>query len=767
MRTLASLILWIISSSFAISAEITVRSGAHENFSRLVLDVATGTQWSVEQDSLGARVRIVDHENGFETSSIFEKIDRTFIDAVSASSDTIEIVFNCQCRAEVFWAGNRMVVIDVGRQNLKPENSIEEASFPSSLFTGSTPLRFAPRAPKKEPSENTTVQVSQIVASDSRTISVEMPTVIEPRIDRQESNPAKLQRAQEKLAERIGEAATTGVLNPSRKPWLIYEQERRAQIDTRIFDSSRSQSEATESMRSASVNLRITSSHDVPTETSRQNQASTTFGFGCVDPSKVRIQDWASEADFAQQLAVLRKNLYSEFDKLNTKVALDLARLYLHFGFGPEARQVLRMNAELWSENPALIDIADILELGDRKVDGYLANYLDCDSEAALWAILSSSSLHPSDSVNNLAAIRTLSSLPIHLRRHLAPILSRKLLDYGDEDGAASALRGLERTSEPLTSPAELAKAEIELVQGKVETAQSRLEDVVASNDQQSAEALVRYVDTQFEAGVAISNDVATLVEAYAIEFRDDPLGDELRRTHVLALAKSNQFDEAFSALDRIRSTKMKNTADTLRSTVLEALSLDADDSTFVRHAFANMPNRASELSLSSVLMLADRLADLGFFSEAEQVMFSQRDVPQTVRNKLLRAKISLGLSRPQEALAVLRGLDGKEAARLRAAASSQAGDHTNAYEVFSQLEDETHSLQAAWLSDEWKTLLSRDAPTFGPTLEIASSQLNTSTDLEGMLGRLERALNESEESRDVIKQLLDANMDDVATREN
>ncbi|WP_147111850.1 M48 family metallopeptidase [Tateyamaria sp. syn59] len=766
-RALGLCSLWFASCVAAVAAEVPVRSGAHERFSRIVLDVAQGTEWSFKQNEAGAVVSLTDHTEGFDISRIFERIDRRHIEGVTASESALSLVFNCDCAAEVYTAGDRMIVVDIAKTTT-PVTDDEEPGDSSPLnFTGSTQLQF----PSFREQANVLVDTPEVTKSAEQRNSVFTPTPVTPplatRPDQAQGDPTSLRQAREKLAERIGQAATTGVLNPSRELPTRFDRQVRPQIDVRIFDSSAPDNNSLVRQPPAGGNLRVTSSTDVPSQVGRQLQASTTSGVRCIEPSVVQIQEWGADTNFAKRTSALRRNLYSEFDRLNANVAIDLVQLYLHYGFGAEAIQILKMDADLQSSNPALMDIALIMEYGGARTDGYLSNFMDCDSDVALWAILSKKDLNASERVDAKAAIRTLSSLPPHLREHIAPALSKKLLAYGDEAGAAAALRGLERTAQPLPPAAELAKADIELSMGDVVSAQNRLQTVVASNDEQSAEALVRYVDTHFDTGVDIDEDIATLVEAYAIEFRNDPLGDELRSTHVLALAKSGQFDAAFSALDRIRSSKMKDTTDQLRSSVLEVLSRDADDATFVRHTFTSISDLSMNISQSAALLVVARLVELGFFIEAEQLLFVQSDLPQTRQNRTMRAEVSLGLSRPLEALSFLRGLDGEQAARLRAEAHMLIGDHDLAHEILTDLGAETDSVQAAWLSDDWQKLLEPDVPVLGPTLQIAASQMDTSADLDGMLGRIENALEDSADAREVIEQLITANTDSVLPSEN
>ena len=105
----------------------------------------------------------------------------------------------------------------------------------------------------------------------------------------------------------------------------------------------------------------------------------------------------------------------------------------------------------------------------------------------------------------------------------------------GDEVGAAAALRSIERTADVPNPDAALARAELDLNEGKAEQARENLADIVASNEEQSAEAIIKFVESHLADGTAIDPEVATLIESYAVEMRDDPIGAELRRTHVLA----------------------------------------------------------------------------------------------------------------------------------------------------------------------------------------------------------------------------------------
>ncbi|WP_299592111.1 hypothetical protein [uncultured Tateyamaria sp.] len=731
-------------------AEIPVRSGAHENFVRIVLDIPKSKKWTLDQNTSGTTVTMENHGDGFDTSRVFNRIDRTYVSAITANSTSLSVKYGCKCNANIFQSGT-MLVIDISEltnDSIENQPRIERSALQS---LGSTRLQFTYKKPKEEP------LASDLHSILDTTVS-EQPSSLLAGEASQHTEVYSLQKAQEKLANRIGFAATIGVLRPSSLHTTIPLQPQRTQIDTSIFDSSLPSTEEAEQTEPLSGNLRITTSGDVPGITSENKNASTILGIRCIDPKDVRLQDWGTATDFAASIAMLRRELFSEFDKMNSTNAIELARIYLYFGFGAEAKQVLLMMDDLTPANKALIDIADVMEFGYALTENYLENFVDCDSDVALWAILSAQHLEPSASINSDAAIRTLSGLPIHLRSFLAPALSKKLLAYGDKGAAAAALRGLERTAEPLIGAAELARADIDLAQGEVTAAQSRLGEIVASNDQQSAEALIRYVDTHLDAGLEIKEDVATLVKAYAVEMRGDPLGKELRRTHVLALAKSDQFDKAFAALKYIQPSDGISETDALHSALISLLAEDADDTTFLEHAFIVMIEKPDSISAEATEALAQRLTDLGFFGEAEELMSTRLDIPNTQKNRILRARIALGMSQPHEAIAYLANTTGNFTNNLRAQASAEAGDHNIAHDLFLELDDDYGRRQSAWLSRNWQSLLDPSEPVLGPVALVASTTLESSPDPIDMLQRTNGALEESKKAREVIKKLLAAN---------
>lgn len=737
------------------AAPIVVRSGAHDGFSRLVLNVQPSSDWSIETDENSASITIRGHTGGFDTGGVFDRIDQTHIAQLNSSAETLDVRFSCICEVSAFEQGNTMIVLDISSLSGEPSPPKASTGQFQNEFKASQPFRFGNRI-----SSASVTQSDPMPITWNKSLATQ-PAVIntQPFAEASEDSDAianSLAEVQQRISQQVGTAATRGLLTPKPSPIDLPLVQNRPQIDTQIFDSSKVE----RSLESAGVspkggNLKITSSSDVPNRV-ESSSVSTTLGIRCIAPSITAIEDWASTDQlFSVQIAERRNELFSEFDRLDQEAAVRLARTYLYFGFGLEVREVLALDTELARGNPALLEMAEIMEFGFSKHPEYLHHFMECDTNVALWAILSKRSIEPAESINTSAALRAVTGLPMHLRAFIAPELSRRLLSYGAPDAAAAALRSLERTAVPLSSDAILAKADLEMERGNVSEAQNHLAHVVASNSEQSAEALIKFVESHLEADAQIEQNVATLVEAYALELRDDPLGAELRRTHVLALGKSGQFNAAFDALERVRERGGNTSDDSVASALFDLLARNGSNIDFLDHVFQQIPVSLDVVELSALLRIADRLVDLGFASEAELVLAARTDIPNNDKARMIKAKIALSLERPFEAEAMLFGLGTTEADVLRAEAKAKSGSFDEAHSLFSELGEENGSRQTAWLSNDWVSLVGDDTPVLGPVARIAQTEISDDTTTDGMLLRTSEAITESAEARSVIEELL------------
>lgn len=125
-RFLLILIL-ICSAGLALAETITLRSGEHDGFARLVAFLPEKPKWKVGQDGRRVEVEIIGGKNHeFDTSSVFDRIPRTRIAEVTQTgSNRLTIDLACDCTVSSFFQSPRMLVIDVTDAEI-PESAVAE-----------------------------------------------------------------------------------------------------------------------------------------------------------------------------------------------------------------------------------------------------------------------------------------------------------------------------------------------------------------------------------------------------------------------------------------------------------------------------------------------------------------------------------------------------------------------------------------------------------------------------------------------------------------
>ena len=759
--------IWVFSflmlATTTFAQDIPVRSGAHDGFARLVVRTPNGTEWSLQPRNGGAALRMSGYDGSFDLSGVFDLIDRTFIQSVENTDGGFDIEFACDCTAQAFEVDGGFVVIDVAKTPAEAmAANLPSIDWPAPKTRLQLPgsaeiISFEEIPPLQEsiervpPSPSAPVQPREVtpLSQAREALADALP---EPSDESVSVLPTQLAEAQRNLARRVAIAATRGILDPTSDTVSLPTSSPSPQIDVSIFNSSVAPQNTS---RVAAANLRVTSSSDLPGQALIRDLESTSMGLQCPDENLVDVGAWGTELPPMQYISDLRAQLFSETDRLQREIAVDLARLYLHFSFGAEASQVLKIDADLAAEHPELIEIAEIMEFGNVNGDAFLSRFTDCSSAVSMWAVLAHDDLGPSATIDVNAALLAVTGLPMHLRRFIAPMLSRKFLQYGDEAAAATALRSLERAPDPLSAGAELARAELQMAEGNQDAAQETLAGVVASNEQQSAEALIQFVDSHLAADSLIDEDVATLVEAYAIEMREDPLGPELQRTHVLALAKSGQFDQAFAALDRFGRREDDPVRDDLRASLIGIATRNATDVVFLEHIFTHTRAQRKIGTPAITLAATQRLLELGFPHMASSLLSMQEELPNSARVKKLRAQLALDLGRPLEAEAMLFGLESDQAKRLLAEAEAQSSNFDTASVLFADVGDEDARVRNAFLAEDWDSLAAEGNSPLAGVASLIDVPVDDIGDTEGMLGRLNSSLSESARARDLIQSLL------------
>ncbi len=738
----------VIFAAGAQAQELAVRSGNHPTFARLTLPLDARQTWTAERSEDGISVTLSNHTGGFDSSEIFERIPQDRIADIKTDRDTLSIRLACACQATAFRSANLLVidVADPGVPLMGPLIVSEEKEFRKRPA-----VRVALRRNKGIvlPWIGSTMPVLQ-----DDPVSAASSTRV--RVDGGEANAVLdrsllLQQVQKSLSSEVAAAASMGLLDSSYAAPQMPAVEKGETAELAPIEPV----PLSETINIPQHNMRITSSTDKPTGARNADKYVVGSGITCPDMSFVPVETWGDDSGFAAQIGPARDALVNARDQLDQGAAIRLTQLYIYFGFGAEALEVLQLESALAEQNAHLAAIATILERGAVTGPNPLADYTECSTDITLWASLSFKKLPSGLVIDTKAALRALNKLPKHLRQIVAPPLSERFLQYRDPQSAAAALRSVERLPDQMTPDSIMAQAAIAIDAGT--SAHEELEDVIQTNSEKSPEALIRLVESKLSRDEPLSYETATLVEAYAQELRGTEMGNLLRKTQVIALSQSAHFDEAFNALDALLPLISPQNSQNLRQTIVEQLVKKANEISFLEHYFRQDGGTITALPKMVKLALASRLMDLGFAAQVQTLLAGVPDRPRDTERQIVAAKAALALQQPFQAQAALVGIDAPEAAMLMAQAKEMSGAYREAAEIFEELDAGERAAEAAWLSNDWKDLTRPETPGLGPVALHASAGGHVPNPTAGPLGRADSALEESRALRESLQDLLNA----------
>ena len=313
----------------ALSAPVSVRSGEHGEFTRLVLQITPDVIWRGVSDGKQFSIILPDHKDGFDTSSVFQRINRLRIAKVTGDQSELKIELNCECEVDTFRVGTGLLVLDVSGQASPPQDATsrqaellprfeQRLSFGEMVAVDLNVNRKSSGIIQKEPEVALPVATSSefpdswlSLDASAKRDSKESP-VLSAAVPEEADTQASLKEARDRLAAQFGMASTRGLLQPEEAMRTLGMSSKDPQIDTSVFDSS-ADFVVEEEVKSRTSNVRISSSLDID-QRPVENRLSETLGLQCIDPKRLAISDWALSGDFQKEVGVrISRKLGSDF----------------------------------------------------------------------------------------------------------------------------------------------------------------------------------------------------------------------------------------------------------------------------------------------------------------------------------------------------------------------------------------------------------------------------------------------------------------------
>jgi hypothetical protein len=556
---------------------VSVISGEHDTFSRLVLRLPVQSDWQLGRTATGYALKIGLNDLRYDVSKVFDLIPRDRLSGIftDPNSGDLQLRVQCDCHAIPFSLDAQTLVIDL-RDGPPPATS----SFELTLAGDPMP----PLQPKvtSRPRQDTSPQfVGQgydwLADPRPAPAPVSAPMIL-PALPAQDF--AELQQV---LVAQMAEGAARGVVNlalPTGTEDMTPAQPISDAVQLRVTDTA---------------GLRVARQRRLP-------DAMLADGAECIADERLNLAEWGQMTDVPGQLARARLGLVGEFDLPDPAVVARQVRLYLFLGFGAEATALMRDmpadddDAILWA---VMAQVIDDEAVSSPAFDGMA----QCDSFAALWSLLAVSP----DRVEmpNAAALqRAFSALPRHLRLTLGPRITERLLALGQPTAVQGILDAMGRGATGTEAANLLVESGLDLHTGDVDDAIANAEAALEKGGLASPAALIALVKGKIAAGSDIEPSIVVSLDAMLAEHAGTEIAADLTDARNLALIGSGQFESVHVQREGA-----------LPSAFWDVLARRGTDDEVLHYAFV-VPESA--VSAAAADRFAQRLRALGFASAAD-----------------------------------------------------------------------------------------------------------------------------------------------------
>ncbi len=690
----------IAAATTAASQNLTVRSGEHDSYTRLVVQIPQGTNWALAQRKNGARLSVAIDDAKFQTNGVFGRLSSGRLSALSQTEPgaALNMEFGCDCVASAFLFQQSMIVIDIAPGVLPPPLS---ADIPAPQLM---PRADAPKVPE----------------------SLALPLLTGHK-----------QVFKDQLSIRLLQGADREILDLDLAP-----------VGPRLSSLPNVASLPSD----LTANLNVTTVLDELEALLGPNVPQIEKRPPCIADAELGFATWSDTRPFVEQVADFRTGLFQEFDRVDKQKAIGLAKLYAFYGFGAEATATLALIETQTRDQAWVRAIAGVVDERDAADDGPFRGLQRCDGNSALWALLTEKVLSADADLD--AIEQSFAQLPRHLRRSLGPALSSILVDADQLEPARRIMRSVDRV-EPGVRPS-FAKARIAEAEGDHVTAETMLQEVVSASEtaKDAPLALARLVEKRWVDQGSVSSRERDLAAAFAMEFRASEIGPMMQRTHVVALGLSHEFDSAYSLIQSLPEGETRKDSLTRH---LHILATRADDITFLKQVLAMSDKDIETLTTETAITLSDRLGRLGFASQSSVFANRSHDTTDRAQRARLRARAALLDGQPNKALLELSDDTSNEADSLRAWALAVNEDYEAAGDLLRGLGDAQAANRYFWLANLPGDINAQAGGVFVDlntiTQELAK-QVERRSDTP--LADAENLLSDSEMARQKIAAMLD-----------
>lgn len=707
MRQFLPLVLFLSALPLAAQTVVSVQSGEHDGFSRLVLRVDPALNWVIEENRGEAALVFPNQELRFSIDRVFDRISTERIASLASvqeeSSSRLVLGLNCKCELQAFAFKDNYLVVDifdgdaldpsVVADNVEPwrPDALPYIQPPASIsqFNGAV-MAESPRQPNLMPDpppvpeeiEPVAPEMAELATPSSPDIVAEitemaggvvsgMNEVVEVQEDPEMR--ARIEEAQTQLLAQLTRAADQGLVDFAPKPVTVAEVVEETRVEIEEVVPSETQ---VDPILLAQLSART--AYEQGTEDSLAEVVNQFAMPQCLDDVDFSMSGWGGETGFSEQLAQLRSSLLGEFDVADTGVSEQLVQLYLRYGLGAEARLILTDLEDELSKYSIYKDMADIIEGEPSKVLGPVLQGAGCGGNHEMWFLAAGFGTY--QVMEPLLIADVFSEYPIEVRTIIGPPLAEAFIRRDQVDAGFVVLEIVRRADGEVTVAQRLAEARVLEAQHDTVGAEAIFRALAQTNDELAPEALIAYARSLLGSGQAVPVPLLVDLEAAAFFNRETDRGDSLR---LLEIRVRTEVESENNALAQISENLIERPylSSELRRLVAEIFEVSAAGA-MGDYQYAQMVLQYSglldqgEAGDLARLKIAREMAEIGLPETALDVLapnLLRSDMP----TKHFEASAYVQLFEPTKALEVLAGDESFEAYKIRLDAQLQLQDFT------------------------------------------------------------------------------------------
>ena len=424
---------------------ITVTAGEHVGFTRVVLQARADFPWRIDDSGDDLVIVTPGHGIVIDQARVFGRIPRTRLAALDAEQHSLRFTLACaQCTASIIEERPGLLIIDINDQDPNdqdPRSAARTTPPPHSL------------APEADPSTHT--QAAALAGAALAAMHAERSR----NQNRMAEDQDDADTAARALAQVMLTAITDGLVNPA--------EDREATVPSPL------QVQAFDGIAlPPNLGLRDSGAQTViavePEPPGRHAS--------CPDEMILDFAQTPVPPSFAAELSSIHGRLYGEFDQPDSEAVLELAKHYLRWGFGAEARVVLANAEGLAGQRDLLIAVADVIEGHHGNARQRLAALGHCQGAFPLLAHLAAGTGPLSGSARD-GVVSAFQMTPPGLRAIFGPPLIDSFLNDGAVDAARMSLSALRRSDHANPADLDRLSAAIDAARGHTDSAARQLDD--------------------------------------------------------------------------------------------------------------------------------------------------------------------------------------------------------------------------------------------------------------------------------------------------